>query len=179
MDNQAPQQQAVEQFRKAKDDSFRRDRQSPLTPAQRRHFQGLCYYPYNPALRLELPLDRNVPNGTVRMETSTREVQEYRRAGKIHFDLDGRAAELTIYQSPSGDLFLPVRDATSGKDTYGAGRYLTPIQLDTQTVIVDFNYLYNPYCAYSDAWSCPLPPLENWLRLPIEAGEQRFPAEAS
>ena len=179
MDNQAQHQQALERFRKAKDDSFRRDRQSPLTPAQRRTFQGLRYYPFNPALRLELPLDRHGPDGTVQMETSVGDVQEYRRAGTIHFELDGQPAELTVYQSPSGDLFLPIRDATSGKDTYGAGRYLTPVQVDARTVIVDFNYLYNPYCAYSDAWSCPLPPLENWLRLPIEGGEQRFHGEAS
>ena len=106
------------------------------------------------------------------METSTGDRQEYRRAGKIHFDVDGQTAQLTIFQDPEGELFLPLRDATSGKETYGAGRYLEPELIDDETVHVDFNYLYNPYCAYNEAYSCPLPPVENWLRVPIAAGEK-------
>jgi uncharacterized protein (DUF1684 family) len=168
------QQQELAEFRKTKDDYFRRDRHAPLTAAQRRAFRGLVYYPHNPALRFELPLDRHVPDDVLRMETSTGDTQEYRRAGTIHFEVDGQAAELTIYRGEQGDLFLPLRDATSGKQTYGAGRYLEPMPLDATSVVVDFNYLYNPYCAYNDVWSCPLPPRENWLSIPLEAGEQRF-----
>jgi uncharacterized protein (DUF1684 family) len=84
---------------------------------------------------------------------------------------------LTLYRGTDGDLFLPLRDATSGDETYGAGRYLEPLMLDDGRVLVDFNYLYNPYCAYNDAWSCPLPPRENWLTVPIRAGEKAFAAD--
>jgi uncharacterized protein (DUF1684 family) len=108
------------------------------------------------------------------METSTGDSREYKRAGKVRFDVEGQAAELTIFQDSSGELFLPLRDATSGKESYGAGRYLEPDLIDDETVHVDFNYLYNPYCAYNEAYSCPLPPGENWLRVPITAGEKSF-----
>ncbi len=174
MDDHAQQQQALAEFRKAKDAHFRRDRQSPLTPEQQQAFHGLRYYPFNPDLHLELSLDRNVPDDIVRLETSTGDAQEYRRAGKVHFNVDTQPAELTIYRGPSGDLFLPLRDATSGNETYGAGRYLEPELVEEGTVRLDFNYLYNPYCAYNDAWSCPLPPRENWLRVPLHSGEQSF-----
>jgi uncharacterized protein (DUF1684 family) len=145
-----------------------------LSEEQQQQFAGLSYYPFNPALHLHLPLDREVAEDAVPMQTSTGEQQEYRRAGKLHFDVDGQAAELTVFQDPEGELFLPMRDATSGKETYGAGRYLEPEWVDDETVHVDFNYLYNPYCAYNEAYSCPLPPVENWLRVPIAAGEKSF-----
>lgn len=174
MDDWSQQQQALAEFRTAKDDSFRRDRHSPLTPQQRKTFQGLRYYAFNPSLRLALSLDRDVPDGIVRLETSTGDAQEYRRAGKVRFNVDTQPAELTVYRGELGDLFLPLRDATSGNETYGAGRYLEPELTAAETVHLDFNYLYNPYCAYNDAWSCPLPPRENWLRVPLRAGEQSF-----
>jgi uncharacterized protein (DUF1684 family) len=110
----------------------------------------------------------------VAADTSTGETQSYQRAGIIRFAVDGQPAELTLYQGEQGELFLPLRDATSGTETYGAGRYLEPTPLDADRVLVDFNYLYNPYCAYNEAWSCPLPPRENWLTVPIRAGEQTF-----
>ena len=161
-------------FRAAKDAFLAQDPQSPLDHTQRHAFQGLAYYPYNPALRLELPLDRDVPDDVVTVDTSTGESEEYRRAGRIRFAVEGQPAELTLYQGPGGELFLPLRDATSGEETYGAGRYLEPTRLGDDRVLVDFNYLYNPYCAYNEAWSCPLPPRENWLTVPRRAGEQTF-----
>jgi len=164
----------VAAFRAAKDAFLAQDPHSPLDHAQRHTFQGLVYYPYDPTLRLELPLDPNVPEGVVAVDTSTGETQQYRRAGMIRFSVDGQPAELTLYQGERGELFLPLRDATSGTETYGAGRYLEPTPLDEDRVLVDFNYLYNPYCAYNEAWSCPLPPRENWLTVPIRAGEKTF-----
>lgn len=161
--------------RAAKDAFMGEDPNSPLAHEQRHAFTGLAYYPPNPALRLELPLDRDGPHDAVTLETSTGESQQYQRAGKIQFSVEGAAAELTLYQAENGALFLPLRDATSGDESYGAGRYLEPTLLDSSRVLVDFNYLYNPYCAYSEAWSCPLPPRENWLGVPLRAGEKRFP----
>ncbi len=164
----------LEHFRAAKDSWFAQDPQSPLTHEERHHFNGLPYYPFSAALHMHLPLDRDVSDEPISMETSTGDQREYRRAGKIHFEVNGQPVSLTVYASPDGELFLPMRDATSGKETYGAGRYLEPEMAGEDQVHVDFNYLYNPYCAYNEAYSCPLPPLENWLRVPIEAGEKNY-----
>lgn len=164
----------LEHFRAAKDNWFARDPHSPLTHEEQHQFSGLSYYPFNPALHLHLALDRDVSDEPITMETSTGDQREYHRAGKIHFDVNGEPATLTVYSGPNGELFLPMRDATSGKETYGAGRYLEPEMTGEDEVHVDFNYLYNPYCAYDEAYSCPLPPLENWLRVPIEAGERTY-----
>jgi uncharacterized protein (DUF1684 family) len=164
----------LEHFRAAKDHWFAHDPHSPLSHEEQHHFQGLSYYPFNADMHMHLPLDRDVSDEPIVMETSTGDQREYRRAGKIHFDVNGEEATLTVYADPDGGLFLPMRDATSGKETYGAGRYLEPEMAGEDEVHADFNYLYNPYCAYNEAYSCPLPPLENWLRVPIEAGEKNF-----
>lgn len=161
-------------LRAAKDEFFRTGADSPLTHEQRHAFAGLAYFPYDPAYRFELPLDHEVSADTVTLETSTGESQTYRRAGKARFAIEGSDAEVTLFRSEAGELFLPLRDATSGEETYGAGRYLEPTMLDDDRVLVDFNDLYNPYCAYNEAWGCPLPPRENWLTVPIRAGEQSF-----
>ena len=74
----------------------------------------------------------------------------------------------------SGELFLPFADATSGVETYGAGRYLEPEALPDGRMSVDFNYAYNPYCAYNERWSCPITPAENRIDVPIRGGERIF-----
>lgn len=161
--------------RAEKDRFFKTDPHSPLPPDVRASFQGLAYYPPNPALRLVLPLERDPSGERITMQTSTGDEQEYERLGFISFEVDGEPARLAVYRDVrSGHLFLPFRDATSGTETYGAGRYLEPVLLDENTLLVDFNLAYNPFCAYSDQWSCPLPPMENWLRVPIRAGEKAF-----
>jgi uncharacterized protein len=160
-------------YRAAKDEFFREDPHSPIPDAEREAFTGLNYFPPTANLRLELPLDRDVPDEPVTMPTSTGGTQEYRRAGRIHFAVDSQEATLTIFES-GGELFLPLRDATSGSETYPAGRYLEPEMADDGTILVDFNYLYNPNCAYDEIWSCPVPPPENWLTVPIRAGEMKY-----
>jgi uncharacterized protein (DUF1684 family) len=162
-------------LRAAKDEYMREDPTSPLGKQERSRFDGLTYFPYDPALALELPLDRNVDSEPVEMGTSTGDTRAYARVGKVHFDVRGTPAEVTLYGDPE-NLFLPIRDATSGHATYGAGRYVEPEMTGDDTVFVDFNLLYNPYCAYNEQFSCPLPPVENWLQVPIEAGEQNYKA---
>ena len=90
--------------------------------------------------------------------------------------MEGQTAELTIYAGDYG-YFLPFADALAGSETYGAGRYLEPEPAEEGKFLVDFNVAYNPYCAYNDAYVCPLPPRENWLDIRIEAGEKNFPLE--
>jgi uncharacterized protein (DUF1684 family) len=160
-------------LRASKDAYMRDDPSSPLGKEKRAGFGGLKYYPYDPALAFTLQLERDVSTEAVQMGTSTGDSREYPRAGKIHIEVKGDPAVLTIY-GERDNLFLPIRDATSGKATYGAGRYIEPDMTGDDTVFVDFNLLYNPYCAYNEQFSCPLPPIENWLTVPIEAGEQNF-----
>jgi uncharacterized protein (DUF1684 family) len=166
--------QELKRFRAEKDRVFAQDPDSPLTPAQRRGFHGLDYFEENPGLVIDGSVDRNVEPGEVRMATSAGDEQVYERYGVVRFTVEDQPAEVTLYASDDSDeLFVPFRDATSGKETYGAGRYLE-LHAHGDQVTIDFNYAYNPNCAYDPSWSCPLPPPENWLKVPIRAGEKTF-----
>ena len=165
----------VSEFRKEKDHFMGHDLDSPLTDGQKREFQGLTYFDENRGLSLILEPQLFEDEMFVPMQTSTGEVAEYIMWGRISFEVDGEQAELTIYKdSHGGDFFLPFADATSGAETYGAGRYLDVQPRDDGQLLVDFNYAYNPYCAYNEAWSCPLTPSENRTRVPIRGGEKSF-----
>jgi hypothetical protein len=169
----------LEDLRRDKDGFFAHHPQSPLTPEQRRRFTGLSYFPEDPSLVVEGVLqtdgvDREEP---VILQTTTGDRQVYRRAGVVRFQVRGQQARITLFESDvQHELFVPFRDATSGVETYGAGRYLEvePPGPDGR-VVVDFNLAYNPYCAYNPHWSCPIPPAENHLAVPIRAGERSFP----
>jgi uncharacterized protein len=169
----------LDDFRAAKDAFFRGDSRSPLTREQRGSFDGLAYFPENDALRVRGSIETDGVDTAepIVMQTTTGGQQEYRRAGIVRFHVDGEAAQVTLFSSPEMDeLFLPFRDVTSGRETYGAGRYLEVDPPDERGhVVVDFNLAYNPYCAYNPEWSCPIPPGENWLAVPIRAGERTFP----
>ena len=166
----------LDEFRAYKDEFFKTHRQSPLTPEQQQSFQGLHYFPENPALRLIVPVEEFADQDPIVMQTSTGDVQEYTRYGRLHFTVDGQAVELTLYAD--GDAyFLPFADALAGVETYDAGRYLEPVPLGNGQFLVDFNLAYNPYCAYNDYWSCPLTPRENQLVVPIRAGEKLYEAD--
>jgi uncharacterized protein (DUF1684 family) len=169
----------LDEFRAEKDAFFRDDPHSPLGSEQRATFEGLEYFPENEALVIKGQLQTEGIDRAERivMQTTTGGEQEYRRAGVVRFEVDGELAQVTLYASPEADeLFLPFRDATSGTETYGAGRYLEvePPRGGGQ-VAIDFNYAYSPSCAYNPIWSCPIPPRENWLAVPIRAGEKSFP----
>jgi uncharacterized protein (DUF1684 family) len=168
----------LEEFRAAKDAFFRHDPRSPLTPEQRSTFEGLQYFDPNPDLVIRAPFETEGidPNERIVMQTTTGGQRAYRLAGKVRFEVDGEPAELTLFASPDmHELFVPFRDGTSGHETYGAGRYLEvdPPGADGE-VVVDLNDAYNPYCAYNPEWSCPIPPAENRLPVPIRAGEKDF-----
>ena len=165
----------LEHFRAQKDAFFKNHPQSPLMSKQQATFDGLRYFPENPDLRLVLPLEEFAEQDTIVMQTSTGDERAYTRAGRLHFVADGQEVALTVYaDEDNGGYFLPFVDALRGQETYGAGRYLEPEPLGVGQFLVDFNLAYNPYCAYNDAWSCPLTPMENWLKVPIRAGEQLF-----
>jgi uncharacterized protein len=165
----------LDQFRAQKDDFFLHDWQSPLEADQRKGFTGLKYYPENSALRFTFPIEPHVDQAIVTMQTSTGSAREYVKYGQFSFEVNGEVATLQVYQDPAADyFFLPFVDATAPEETYGAGRYLDVEQNADGTFTIDFNYAYNPYCAYNDKWSCPIPPKENRLKVRIEAGEKNF-----
>lgn len=178
---------AVERFRRGRDELFRNHPQSPVEPDERQAFSGLSYFPYDPAYRVparfedgdgtELLVDTGGEDGAVR----------FRRAGILAFELGGVACRLTVLSlvQYAGGLFVPFRDATSGRETYGGGRYLFDTAKDTDghvlditpgspDAVLDFNYAYNASCAYSPRWACPLAPPENYLKVPVRAGELSY-----
>jgi uncharacterized protein (DUF1684 family) len=165
----------LERHRAEKDRFLQKHPQSPLDPHLQKKFQALDYYPINEKYYFELPLTPYEEEETLEMDTSTGEIRQYNRIGYLEFEVDGEVAKLNVYQPIDGSdhYFVPFRDKTSGKETYGAGRYLDP-EMHGGKFILDFNVAYNPFCAYSEAYTCPLPPVENWLQIPIRAGEKDF-----
>ena len=162
-------------FRKAKDDFFRNDPQSPIDRAQPRSFTRLNYFPENPDLRFDLPLEKNEKPELIVMATSTGDEQEYYHIGQIRLVVQKQVAILQVYVSVrGGNYFIPFVDATAPEETYGAGRYLEPEEIGNGNLHVDFNLAYNPYCAYNDRWSCPIPPRQNRISVRIEVGEKKF-----
>jgi uncharacterized protein (DUF1684 family) len=178
---------ALTRFRQERDELFRSHPQSPIEPDERAAFTSLHYFPHDPAYRLaarfepgdrsELLIDTGGEDGAVR----------YRRAGRVVFSLHGEECRLTVLSlvQYAGGLFLPFRDTTSRHETYGAGRYLFDTAKDTDglvleikpgssDVVIDFNYAYNASCAYSPRWACPLAPPENYLTVPVRAGELTY-----
>lgn len=178
---------ALERFRQGRDELFRTHSQSPIEPDERESFGGLHYFAHDPAYRVparmepgdgsELLIDTGGDDGAVR----------YRRGGRLAFQLHGTPCRLTVLSlvQYAGGLFVPFKDATAGLETYGAGRYLFDTAKDTDNlvlevtpgssdVLIDFNYAYNASCAYSPRWACPLAPRENFLSVPVRAGELNY-----
>jgi len=168
---------ALIRFREQKDDFFRNGSDSPLGPENRRIFAGLKYFEPDPAYRFEVMLQRYHGTESAIMTTSKGTRQLFNKVGYFELAIDGRPMKLQAYQSAEREdasIFVPFRDSTSGVESYGAARYLDlEVQHDDQYAL-DFNYAYNPYCAYSADYICPLPPRENWLTVPIRAGERKY-----
>lgn len=162
-------------YRERRDHHFAHDPHSPLEHEQRHDFVGLRYFPERPELVFELPIDEGGEGvgEHVELQTSDGQPKHFVRAGRVGFEVDGQPVTFSVFKDVErGRFFLPFRDGTSGKETYGGGRYLDPRQRPDGSLVVDLNYAYNPYCAYSAGWSCPFPPLENQTKVRIEAGEQ-------
>jgi uncharacterized protein len=189
---------AWRRWRTVRETLFREHPQSPVPPDARAAFVAR-HFEYEPALRLTAPLLRapeptagpgfsfDAPLGDparapVALPSSGATVPPMRRLGSVELPLPGGPESLAVFwlEEYSGGIFLPFRDATSGHETYGAGRYL----LDTAkgadlganpasgALILDFNFAYHPSCAFDPRWSCPLAPPENRMTVPIEAGER-------
>ncbi|HZD02934.1 MAG TPA: DUF1684 domain-containing protein [Actinomycetes bacterium] len=170
-------------FRRGRDALFRDHPQSALDARQRARFTGLAWFPYDPAFRLTAELRAPAPDEELAIDTGGEDgVVRYHRVARLATPYGGLTLLWTL--GYGGGLFLPFRDATSGKETYGAGRYLTDtvkgtwgrgLEVDGDRLVLDFNYAYNPSCAYNAHWACPLAPPENHLQAPVRAGELAFP----
>lgn len=171
---------AINEFRRRKDEHFASGR-GPIQGDGLRGFRGLSYYAPDEAWALSAPLEAlaGPEAGEVTLETNTGQPRVMALAGRVRVPLPGGEHTLSVF-APLGEtaparVFIPFRDATSGPETYGAGRYLdAPVSRGPGGALVqlDFNLAYHPYCAYGDGWTCPLPPAENHLPGAVRAGER-------
>ena len=175
---------AWNKFRAARNTLFRDHPQSPLEPQQKRAFQEIPYFPYSFEYRVIGQFDSNVERKTVQVDLPADGAFAYTRIAAVKFELCGAKQKLSLFwiEGYGGGLFLPFRDASNGQQgSYGGGRYLydtikgVDLGAESDALVLDFNYGYNPSCAYSPRWVCPLPPPENRLSIAIRAGEKAYP----
>jgi hypothetical protein len=171
-------QAAIGGYRAEKDEFFKSSPNSPVPEDEREAFDGLPYYPIDEDLVVEgLRLDSyaGTEPSSFEIPTSDGKLRPAHRAGTFSFELGGEPRRLTAYQLDGGrgeSLFVPFLDQTSGRETYGAGRYLDLEPDEDGTYAIDFNLAYHPSCVYAPKFSCPLTPAENRLATRIEAGER-------
>ena len=168
-------------WREVRDELFRTHSQSPVPPEARASFAELDYFPYDPALRVTAGVEAADPEVRA-IGASGGETVSFRRFGLAVFELGGVSQTLELYwlEAYGGGVFCPVADGTSGRATYGGGRYLldtvkgADLGGDRDSLVLDFNFAYNPSCSYDPRWVCPLTPPAN--RVPLEiAGGERHP----
>jgi uncharacterized protein len=175
----------LQRFREQRDELFAHHPQSALDEEQRGTFSGLRYFPYNPAACFEATLDTDVEHTQQNITMNASETMKMTTVGHLHFTVANTAVTLTLYWLDvyGGGLFLPFRDATSPAQSYGGGRYLFDTIKGSDflyapgkegRILLDFNYAYNPSCAYNYCWTCPLAPAENRLSIAIPAGEMNY-----
>ena len=156
-------------------DSLFRSPASPVPEPDRAGFAGVPYFPYDSALAVPAALVPAVRQETVSFPTTSGDLQEHVTAGHLVFTAGGVPWRLEAYEpvgGAPGRLFVPFRDATSGRETYGGGRYLELEVQPSGRYALDLNRAYHPYCVYDVSFSCPLPPAENRLELAVTAGER-------
>lgn len=152
---------------------------TPLSLEERKTFPGIHHFPIDFKYRVTATLKKFNNSDTVIFPTSSSKLKRYIKYAEAHFKLDSKKHVLILYRSVDlmkhpkyGNLvFLPFTDLTSNEETYGGGRYLDLEITEADTMIIDFNLCYQPYCAYShNGWSCPIPPKENFVNAKIKAG---------
>ena len=171
-----------DKFRAFRDREFRDPKTSPLESWDVPRFKGLHYFKINRSYKVQADLVRTPNEKKFNMPTSSGVTKVYVKFGELSFQLQGRHYVLGVYQSEALSqtekykdyLLIPFRDLTNGKDTYGGGRYIDLEIPSSDVIALDFNLAYNPSCAYSSRWNCPIPPKENNLRTKIMAGEKSY-----
>lgn len=168
--------------REQKDIEMMTDEKSPIPIEEKTSFKKLNYYKPNAKFRKEATFTRFDQATHFLMKTSTERLPEYSLYGVVNFSHNGKDYSLNVYQNielvkkPGYEkhLFIPFNDKTNGKETYGGGRFMDLTETGSDTLVVDFNLAYNPYCAYNHKYSCPIPPESNNLNIKIQAGEKKW-----
>lgn len=172
----------IEAHRVSENEHFSNPETTILELKDAANFSGLEFYPIDLQYRVEADFIRTPNETPFLMPTTTSRLPEYVKFGEAHFILHGEKLKLELYQSTGHEneegyedyLFLPITDLTSGDGSYGGGRFLEARIPEGNTIVLDFNLLYNPYCAYNKRYSCPIPPKANDLLVRIEAGVKDF-----
>ena len=173
-----PERIEVLKYQQELDDFYSDSTTSPLTREELAAFHGHEFFRYNPEMAVEAQVQVLDNEPWFSMATSSGVSREYRRHAKATFELRGQTFELFLYQSKRlmameeyrDHLFLPFMDKTTGVSTYGTGRFMDITKPEGTTMVLDFNFAYNPYCAYTDGYSCPITPKENYIDVEVNAG---------
>jgi uncharacterized protein (DUF1684 family) len=161
---------------------FRDPETSPLVPADIGGFKGLHFFPIDSTYRVVARLEHLAADDTFEMPATGARTRQYVTYGIAHFELGDQPLHLSLFKqvgSGSDYMFIPFKDLTSGAESYGGGRFIDTDMPEGDTLIIDFNLAYNPYCAYNEQYSCPIPPAENHLPVRIEAGEKNYSKHGS
>ena len=177
--------QAVLHYQEEKNAEFKNPETSPLPDRYRKNFEGLDFFPPNEAYIVKAYLKRTPGAKPFKMPTTTDRESYEVVFGVATFQLNGVDHELEVYRGLDlmtkpgfkDYLFLPFLDVTNGEETYGGGRYLDLRVPDGDTLVIDFNRAYNPYCVYNKKFSCPLVPRQNFMDTRVRAGEKQFSLE--
>ncbi|MFL1013299.1 DUF1684 domain-containing protein [Flavisericum labens] len=170
------------EFQKEQNAMFKDASTSPLKEKDFKHFEGLDFFKFDSAYVVKATFKRTPNEKTFKMKTTTDRAPIYLKYGELSFTLKGGNFKLNIYQNQDllkkegyeDYLFLPFLDETNGLESYGGGRYIDAKTPEGNTMVLDFNKAYNPYCAYNDKYSCPIVPRENYLKIRVEAGVKAF-----
>lgn len=175
----------IVEFQQNLDEQYKNPETSILLPADLKAFDGLEFYPINLDFRIEARLVKTPNETPFQMPTTTERLPWYVKYGELHFTIYNTDFILDLFQNVNPKigyedyLFLPFTDLTSGDGSYGGGRYIDLMATENQTIILDFNQSYNPYCTYNPMYSCPIPPEQNDLKLRIESGIKDFKPTSS
>ena len=173
---------SAKEFQQELDKEYANPEESPLEYKALKKFEGLDFFEIDPNFIVKAEFVRTPAEAPFTMPTSTERLPIYVKYGELYFSLQGKNFKLNVYQNQEltqdpeyfDYLFLPFTDLTNGKSSYGGGRYIDFRIPKSKEVVLDFNKAYNPYCAYSGKYSCPIPPKENDLEIGIFAGVKAF-----
>jgi uncharacterized protein len=173
----------IKTFQEELNREYKTKGESPLPDREREAFKGHSFFPADLKFRVVAKLIVTENEKEFKMKTSSDKQRDYIKYGELHFKIDGKEYKLNVYQSLElrqqekykDYLFVPFTDLTTGETSYGGGRYIDLRIPKADTIILDFNQAYNPYCAYTTGYSCPVPPKENFLNMKVEAGISYVP----
>ncbi|WP_027124518.1 DUF1684 domain-containing protein [Gelidibacter mesophilus] len=174
--------QGETEFQRNLNSEFKDASKSPLKDKDRRNFTGIDFFKVDSTFVVQATLTKSTDEKSFQMKTTTDRLPEYIKYGEITFELKGESYKLNVYQNQEllkedgyeDYLFLPFLDDTNGDESYGGGRYIDLRMPNGETMIIDFNTAYNPYCAYDEKYSCPIVPRENYLDIEVKAGVMAF-----